>query len=92
MECTVNPGETFLDRMISMVEGATRKTPNEITLTILLTALTIIFVLVCATLYLTSFAADYAGAGDAVSILVLIALLVLFNPNHHWWLAFVYRL
>lgn len=43
VECTVNPGETFLDRMISMVEGAQRrKTPNEIALTILLTALTII--------------------------------------------------
>ncbi|SPZ18347.1 Potassium-transporting ATPase B chain [Providencia rettgeri] len=83
VECTVNPGETFLDRMISMVEGAQRrKTPNEIALTILLTALTIIFVLVCATLYpFTSFAADYAGAGDAVSILVLIALLVCLIPT-----------
>lgn len=83
VECTVNPGETFLDRMISMVEGAQRrKTPNEIALTILLTALTIIFVLVCATLYpFTVFAADYAGAGSAVSILVLIALLICLIPT-----------
>ncbi|WP_265693031.1 potassium-transporting ATPase subunit KdpB [Providencia rustigianii] len=83
VECTVNPGETFLDRMISMVEGAQRrKTPNEIALTILLTALTIIFVLVCATLYpFTLFAAEYAGAGSAVSIIVLIALLICLIPT-----------
>lgn len=83
VECTVNPGETFLDRMISMVEGAQRrKTPNEIALTILLTALTIIFVLVCATLYpFTLFASGYAGAGSAVSILVLIALLICLIPT-----------
>ena len=48
---TVNPGEAFLDRMIAMVEGATRqKTPNEIALTILLVALTIVFLVVTATL------------------------------------------
>jgi potassium-transporting ATPase ATP-binding subunit len=48
---TANPGESFLDHMISLVEGAKRqKTPNEVALTILLVALTIIFVLVCATL------------------------------------------
>lgn len=83
VECTVNPGETFLDRMISMVEGAQRrKTPNEIALTILLTALTIIFLLVCATLYpFTLYAAENAGAGSAVSILVLIALLVCLIPT-----------
>lgn len=83
VECTVNPGETFLDRMISMVEGAQRrKTPNEIALTILLTALTIIFVLVCATLYpFTLFATEYAGAGGAVSIIVLIALLICLIPT-----------
>lgn len=83
VECTVNPGETFLDRMISMVEGAQRrKTPNEIALTILLTALTIIFLLACATLYpFTLFAAEYAGAGNAVSILVLIALLICLIPT-----------
>ena len=48
---TSNPGETFLDKMISLVEGAKRqKTPNELALTILLAALTIVFLLVCATL------------------------------------------
>src|SRR3546814_4609239 len=48
---TANPGEAFLDRMIAMVEGAKRgKTPNEVALTILLVALTIIFLLVCVTL------------------------------------------
>ena len=51
IRATVNPGETFLDRMIAMVEGAQRrKTPNEIVLTILLIALTLIFVLATATL------------------------------------------
>ncbi|QIC16917.1 potassium-transporting ATPase subunit KdpB [Providencia vermicola] len=83
VECTVNPGETFLDRMISMVEGAQRrKTPNEIALTILLTALTIIFLLACATLYpYTLFSAEYAGAGNAISVLVLIALLICLIPT-----------
>ena len=48
---SANPGESFLDRMIGLVEGAKRqKTPNEIALTILLSALTIIFLLVCMTL------------------------------------------
>lgn len=66
-----------------MVEGAQRrKTPNEIALTILLTALTIIFVLVCATLYpFTLYATEYAGAGGAVSIIVLIALLICLIPT-----------
>ena len=51
IEITSNPGETFIDRMISLVEGAKRqKTPNEIALTILLAALTIIFLFVCITL------------------------------------------
>ncbi len=51
VKISANPGETFLDRMIAMVEGAKRqKTPNEIALNILLAALTIIFLLVCATL------------------------------------------
>lgn len=50
IQCSVNPGETFLDRMIAMVEGAQRrKTPNEIALTILLVALTIVFLLATAT-------------------------------------------
>ncbi|HEU4782073.1 MAG TPA: potassium-transporting ATPase subunit KdpB [Ktedonobacterales bacterium] len=72
-----NPGETFLDRMISLVEGASRqKTPNEIALTILLASLTIIFMLAVVTL--EPFAI-YSGA--AVSIAALIALLVCLIPT-----------
>lgn len=52
IQCSVNPGETFLDRMIAMVENAQRrKTPNEVALTILLVSLTIVFLLATATLY-----------------------------------------
>ena len=80
---TVNPGETFLDRMIRMVELAKRqKTPNEIALTILLVALTIIFMLVTVTLYPFSvFSVRAAGAGTPVSVTVLIALLVCLIPT-----------
>ena len=80
---SVNPGETFLDRMISMVEGAKRqKTPNEIALTILLVALTIVFMVVTVTLLPFSlFGVAAAGAGSAVSITVLIALLVCLIPT-----------
>ncbi|WP_032116257.1 potassium-transporting ATPase subunit KdpB [Candidatus Arsenophonus nilaparvatae] len=83
IQCTVNPGETFLDRMISMVEGAQRrKTPNEIALIILLTALTIIFLLICSTLYPFSlFSAEINGSGSPISIVVLIALLVCLIPT-----------
>ncbi|HEU4643870.1 MAG TPA: potassium-transporting ATPase subunit KdpB [Gemmatimonadaceae bacterium] len=74
---TANPGETFIDRMIALVEGAQRrKTPNEIALTILLSGLTIIFLLAVATL--ASFA-RYSGA--APSVPVLIALLVCLIPT-----------
>jgi len=77
IQCSVNPGETFLDRMIAMVEGASRrKTPNEIALTILLSALTIIFLLVTATLWPFS---QYGGT--AVSVTVLVALLVCLIPT-----------
>ncbi|MBK9072223.1 MAG: potassium-transporting ATPase subunit KdpB [Myxococcales bacterium] len=80
---TANPGETFLDRMISMVEGAKRqKTPNEIALDILLVALTIIFLLVTATLLPYSiYAAKAAGTGAPISIAVLVALLVCLIPT-----------
>ena len=85
---TVNPGETFLDRMISMVEGAKRqKTPNEIALTILLVALTIVFLGVTVTLLpFSMFSSDLAqAAGNSasrpVSITVLIALLVCLIPT-----------
>jgi K+-transporting ATPase ATPase B chain len=74
---TADPGQTFLDRMIALVEGAQRqKTPNEIALTILLAALSIMFLLVVATLQ--PFA---VYAGDAVSTIVLVALLVCLLPT-----------
>jgi len=74
---TANPGETFLDRMIALVEGASRqKTPNEIALTILLSGLTIVFLFAVVTL---SPFATYSGTSVAVS--VLIALLVCLIPT-----------
>ena len=80
---SVNPGESFLDRMISMVEGAKRaKTPNEIALTILLVALTIVFLIVTVTLLPFSiFSVSVSGAGSVVSITALIALLVCLIPT-----------
>jgi K+-transporting ATPase ATPase B chain len=80
---SVNPGETFLDRMIAMVEGAKRqKTPNEIALTILLVALTIVFLVVTVTLLPYSlFSVLAVGAGSPVTITVLIALLVCLIPT-----------
>ncbi|MFI5444123.1 potassium-transporting ATPase subunit KdpB [Polaromonas sp. UC242_47] len=83
LRIVVNPGESFLDRMISMVEGAKRaKTPNEIALTILLVALTIVFLVVTVTLLpFSMFSVDAAGAGKVVSITALIALLVCLIPT-----------
>jgi K+-transporting ATPase ATPase B chain len=80
---TANPGETFLDRMIAMVEGAKRqKTPNEIALTILLVAMTLIFLLATVTLLPFSiYSVETAGAGQPVSITVLVALLVCLIPT-----------
>ncbi len=80
---TVNPGETFVDRMIAMVESAKRqKTPNEIALTILLVALTIVFLGVTATLLPYSmFSVTVAKTGAPVSLTVLIALLVCLIPT-----------
>jgi len=80
---SVNPGETFVDRMIAMVESAKRqKTPNEIALTILLVALTIVFLAVTVTLLPYSlFSVDVAKAGSAVTVTVLIALLVCLIPT-----------
>jgi potassium-transporting ATPase ATP-binding subunit len=79
----VNPGETFVDRMIAMVEGAQRqRTPNEIALTILLVALTLVFLGVCATLLpFSQFSVAVAGAGEPVSLVVLVALLVCLIPT-----------
>jgi K+-transporting ATPase ATPase B chain len=80
---SVNPGEAFLDRMISLVEGAKRqKTPNEIALDILLAGMTIIFLLVCVTLLPFSvYSMRASGAGNPVSITVLVALLVCLIPT-----------
>jgi len=80
---SANPGETFLDRMIAMVEGAKRqKTPNEIALTILLVALTLVFLFATATLLPFSIYAVKSGGGGAiVSVTVLAALLVCLIPT-----------
>lgn len=80
---TVNPGESFLDRMIGMVEAAKRqKTPNEIALTILLVALTIVFLVVTVTLLPFSiFSVQASGAGTVVSLTALVALLVCLIPT-----------
>ncbi|MBP5909533.1 potassium-transporting ATPase subunit KdpB [Streptomyces sp. LBUM 1478] len=77
IKITTKPGETFIDRMINLVEGAARqKTPNEIALNILLASLTIVFLLACATL--PPFA-DYAGTH--LTMTVLVALLVCLIPT-----------
>ncbi|ATZ93711.1 MULTISPECIES: potassium-transporting ATPase subunit KdpB [Dickeya] len=83
IQCTVNPGETFIDRMIAMVESAKRrKTPNEVALTILLVELTIIFLLVVATLSPFSwFSVTANNSGSVISITVLVALLVCLIPT-----------
>ncbi|MEX2303271.1 MAG: potassium-transporting ATPase subunit KdpB [Bryobacterales bacterium] len=81
---TAQPGESFLDRMIAMVEGAARqKTPNEIALTILLAAMTIIFLLATATLLPFSlFSVGAAGGhGEPVKLTTLVALLVCLIPT-----------
>ncbi|MFJ9909788.1 potassium-transporting ATPase subunit KdpB, partial [Streptomyces sp. NPDC101152] len=77
IKITTKPGETFIDRMINLVEGASRqKTPNEIALNILLASLTIVFLLAVATL--PPFA-DYAGTH--LTMVVLVALLVCLIPT-----------
>ena len=87
MKVMVNPGETFVDRMIAMVENAKRqKTPNEIALTILLVALTIVFLVVTVTLlpfsiFGANLANDAGQTSAPVSITVLIALLVCLIPT-----------
>ncbi|MHC8365710.1 potassium-transporting ATPase subunit KdpB [Pseudomonas sp. ZT5P21] len=79
---SVNPGESFLDRMISMVESAKRqKTPNEVALTILLVGLTFLFLLVIVTLGPYSMMAVIMSGGDVVSATVLVALLVCLIPT-----------
>lgn len=83
IEITANPGETFLDRMISMVEGAKRKkTPNEIALSILLSALSLIFLLVTATLHsFMVFAASTESLSTVPEPTILISLLVCLIPT-----------
>ncbi|MBK7920356.1 MAG: potassium-transporting ATPase subunit KdpB [Chloroflexi bacterium] len=83
VKITSNPGEGFLDRMISLVEGAKRqKTPNEIALTILLSGFTIVFLVVVATLLPFSiYSVQAAGQGTAVTVTVLVALLVCLIPT-----------
>ncbi|KPV50971.1 potassium-transporting ATPase subunit B, partial [Kouleothrix aurantiaca] len=83
VKISTNPGETFLDRMISMVEGAKRqKTPNEIALNILLASLTIIFLLATVTLLPYSiYSVQAAGQGTPVTVNVLVALLVCLIPT-----------
>jgi K+-transporting ATPase ATPase B chain len=80
---TSNPGETFLDRMIALVEGAERqKTPNEIALNILIAGLTLIFLLAVVTLQpFASYAVSAAGSGVVPSVAVLVSLLVCLIPT-----------
>ena len=80
---TAEAGESFLDKMIAMVEGASRKkTPNEIALQILLVTLTIIFLVVTATLLpFSGFVSKQMGMGSAISITNVIALLVCLAPT-----------
>ncbi len=83
VKVTASPGEGFLDRMISLVEGASRqKTPNEIALNILLAAFTIIFLGVCVTLLPYSlYSVQTAAKGTPITITVLVALLVCLIPT-----------
>jgi K+-transporting ATPase ATPase B chain len=80
---TANPGETFLDRMIGLIEGAKRrKTPNEIALEVLLIALTLVFLLVCANISpLSIYSVKAAGQGTPVSLTILVALFVCLAPT-----------
>ena len=83
IQITSDPGESFLDKMIAMVEGAARKkTPNEIALQIFLIALTIIFMLVTMSLYTYSvFSAKQAGIENPTAVTTLVALLVCLAPT-----------
>jgi len=83
VRCTQEAGNSFLDRMIAMVEGAKRrKTPNEIALTILLVALTLIFLLATVTLIpFSQYAVSVSGEGQAISLTIMIALLICLIPT-----------
>ena len=83
VEVTHDPGDSFLDKMIAMVEGAARKkTPNELALQIFLIALSIIFILVTVSLYTySSFSAAQVGIDNPTSVTTLVALLVCLAPT-----------
>lgn len=83
IQITGLPGESFLDRMIAMVEGAKRqKTPNEIALSILLAGLTLLFLLVVVTLLpFSRFSVEVSGHGHVISLTVLVALFVCLAPT-----------
>ncbi len=83
IKITSNPGETFLDRMIALVEGAERqKTPNEIALNILIAGLTLIFLLAVVTLQpFAKYAVTAAGSGAVPTVAVLVSLLVCLIPT-----------
>ncbi|MCX5869280.1 MAG: potassium-transporting ATPase subunit KdpB [Deltaproteobacteria bacterium] len=83
VKITANPGETFIDRMISLIEGAKRrKTPNEVALEVLLIALTVVFLLVCANISpLSIYSVAAAGQGSPVSLTILVALFVCLAPT-----------
>ena len=83
VKITANPGETFLDRMISLIEGAKRrKTPNEVALEVLLIALTFVFLLVCANMSpLSIYSVKASGHGQPVSLTILVALFVCLAPT-----------
>ena len=81
---TASPGESFLDRMIALVEGAERqKTPNEIALNILLAGLTLVFLFACVTLVPMAL---YSGMAT-VSVTVIVALACLFDSDDDRWVA-----
>ncbi len=83
VKITSNPGETFLDRMISMVEGAKRrKTPNEVALEVLLIALTLVFIFVVINLKaLSIYSINSSGHGSPISLVILVALFVCLAPT-----------
>jgi K+-transporting ATPase ATPase B chain len=82
IKVTANPGETFLDHMIELIEGTKRKkTPNELALSIMLAALTLVFLLVCATLLPFSIFSHSVAGGEVVTVTVLIALFVCLAPT-----------
>jgi K+-transporting ATPase ATPase B chain len=83
IKITSNPGETFLDRMIALVEGAARqKTPNEIALNILIAGLTLIFLLAVVTLQpFAQYSVSAAGSGSVPTVSILVSLLVCLIPT-----------